>query len=436
VLVALRAARSPFGDVDVGWITAAGMRIWETHAVPRVNGYSFVAPDHPWIMHEWGFGVLYALGYGAFGLRFFAMLAAVATMATGAIVVDRAFRALSPAVAAVLCAALFVVAFDRMTSARPVGVVTLLAATMVVLTSRRTVLSRALAVLVQLLWTNVHGSFPLGLVILAARGARPAVLGAAVLSTFLNPYGPRLWAHVLRYAVGTDATIAIIRERVLEFAPVWRSGYHVVVTPFEIAGLVVLAAAAAHRRSLLVGGLVLLGLLQARNVTMALVVGTLVLLEPKTVRERWIAPVAVATMALACMLARGAIDDAIGGTAFVSLVERLPDRARVFVPFRASGLLLLTAAQRGVTTFFDARNDCYPPDIARIGLRLKDGELPEGRLAAALRPSEWAIVPSAAYVRATPGDARFAQLAVLEPALTSYRVVAREGGWLLLRAPE
>jgi hypothetical protein len=435
-LVAWRAARSPLGDVDVGWITAAGKRILQTHEVPRVNGYSFVAPEHPWIMHEWGFGVLYALGYGAFGVRFFAMIAAAATMATGALVVDRAFRALAPAFAAVLCATLFVVAFERMTSARPIGVVTLLAAIMVVIAPRRTALSDALCVLVELVWTNLHGSFPLGLVILAAMRARPAALVTAGASTILNPYGLRLWGHVLRYAFGTDETIAIVRERVLEFAPVWRAGYHAVVTPFELAALVVLGAFAAHRRSLLAALLVGLALLQARNVTIALVVGTLVVLDAKGARERWIAPVAACAAALVCVFARAAIDDAIGGAAFVGLVHRLPDGARVFVPFRSSGLLLLYGAERGVTTFYDARNDCYPPAIARLALRLKDGILPEGGLVGALRGTEWAIVPSEAYVRATPGDARFAQLALLEPALRGYRVEAREGGWLLLRSPE
>jgi hypothetical protein len=119
-------------------------------------------------------------------------------------------------------------------------------------------------------------------------------------------------------------------------------------------------------------------------------------------------------------------------------VRKVPDGSKVFVPFRSGGLLLLLASERGVLTFYDARNDCYPPAIAGPALALKDGELPPEGLVALLarHGTERAIVPSAEHVRATPGDPRWPALGVLEPALRpGFAPVASDGGWVLLERP-
>src|SRR5262249_25503493 len=61
------AVTEPVDDLDVWWIAAAGRDLLATSAVPRVNAYSYTAPDSPWVMHELAFGLLYAFGLHAVG---------------------------------------------------------------------------------------------------------------------------------------------------------------------------------------------------------------------------------------------------------------------------------------------------------------------------------------------------------------------------------
>ena len=445
VFVTIRAARAPLDDVDVGWLVATGRTVLATHAVPTRNAFSYAAPDQPWVMHEWLLGVVYAAGFRAVGAVFLNAVAVLAATALGALVLHAARRT-SPIVGTVWTIALFVVAFDRVTSARPIGVMLVFPALFVVLAFRRRLTAPRLVALVviELAWTSLHGSFFLGPLILLAtaldartRGHLAALVGA-IIATFVNPYGLRLHRLVLGYALGLDPTLHEVRARVLEFAPIWRPAYHVVVSPAEIALVLVVAVMAFRRggaRGVLAGILVLMALLQARNAAVAAIVGSMLVFpesEPSP-RAAWPALAALAAGLLA--LRTPAIDDSLGGTAFVELAAGLPANANVFVPFRSAGLLLLLDGERGVRTFYDARNDCYPPDLARIGLALKDGELPAEGLATVLlrHGTTAAIVPRASFVEATPGDARWPALAVLEPALAGWERFGESGGWVSLR---
>ena len=329
----------------------------------------------------------------------------------------------------------------------------------------------AACVLLTVLWTNVHGSFPLALVLAAAaafdaplRRGHLFALGGGVLGTFVNPYGLRLHGLVIEYALGSNG-IRAVHERVLEYAPIWRAAYHDVVSPGELGVILVLLVVAIdalrrpHARAAAAVALLLCvgALVQARNAGLAIVLGSLlvqthvakyVVARLGTAPElherawRWIGPAALAgVLALASTIATRAPDDwiaeAIGGPAFARLARQLPDGAKAFVPFRSGGLLLYVAGERRVTTFYDSRNDCYPAAIARTALALKDGELPEEGLSALLvrHGTSFALVPQEAFVRATPGDPRWGNLAVLEPALRGWTPVAADGGWTLYSAP-
>jgi len=455
--VTIRAARATLDDVDVGWLVAAGRWTLAAHAAPTRNAFSYAAPDHPWVMHEWLLGVIYAAGWRAVGAVFLNAIAVVAATALGGLVLHAARRT-SALAAAAWTTALFVFSFNRLTSARPIGVMLVFPAIFVVLAFQRKLGSKRVIALVvlELVWTNLHGSFLLGVVILLAawwegrtRAHLAALVGAAA-ATLVNPYGLGLHRLVLRYALGRDPTLTEVHARVLEFAPVWRPSYHVLVSPLELGLLVFVAIAAVqrrHARGALALVLVAMALLQARNVALATIVGS-ILVFPPNVRDivprhplrrprrdaSWLVLPAICAGLVA--LRAPAIDGSLGGPGFARLVAELPANANVFVPFRSSGLLLLLAGERGVRTFYDARNDCYPDDLARIGLALKDGELPPEGLATILRRfgTTAAIVPRADVVRATPGDARWPALAVLEPALVTFARVDEADGWRLLRA--
>jgi hypothetical protein len=54
---------------DIGRHLTLGKIIWETHAVPRINLFSYTAPDSPFINHHWLGEVFLYLGSVVFGLK-------------------------------------------------------------------------------------------------------------------------------------------------------------------------------------------------------------------------------------------------------------------------------------------------------------------------------------------------------------------------------
>src|SRR5262245_8390900 len=43
----------PHTDSDYWWHVRTGQYIWETGTLPRFDPFSYTAPDHPWVTHEW-----------------------------------------------------------------------------------------------------------------------------------------------------------------------------------------------------------------------------------------------------------------------------------------------------------------------------------------------------------------------------------------------
>jgi hypothetical protein len=464
----VRCATARIGDADVWWIAAAGRRMLRDGRVPHTNGWSFVEPDRSWVMHEWVLGIPYALGLREAGPAFFALTAAATFVVTGAIVawatVGRARHA------GVGCALAFVslVLFAHPT-ARPAWVALAFPALMTTLAFRDR-LPRVAAfacVVLELVWVNAHGSFPLGPAVLfaaalASADGRPRRLATAVAAaavTLVNPYGLRLHALVVDYA-GAWGSGANDLGRIVEYAPIWDSRYFGLVSPLGAVALGLLAAVAVdalaggrHRaRSILVLAVVVLAARHARNAPVAAVVASITAVPAVDdlvtrlrlssylgsrllVLRSWVAGAVVVALAVAG-IAFGTvgsrsptdwIDASLGGASFVRLASRLPDGASAFAPFRSAGLLLWLTADRGVRVFYDPRNDCYSPEMRHVGLTLAEWPLP--RLAAELdaRGARFAVVPSPDGV---PVSLRVGYDGALagDPA---WSVLARDGAWAL-----
>src|ERR1700731_2673945 len=45
--------RSRFNDPDLWYHLKIGEIIWNTHAIPRIDLFSFTANGHPWVAQEW-----------------------------------------------------------------------------------------------------------------------------------------------------------------------------------------------------------------------------------------------------------------------------------------------------------------------------------------------------------------------------------------------
>lgn len=422
--LAARAATRPIDDPDVWWVAAAGRYVLAAGRAPVENMYSYAEPSRPWVMHEWLLAAPYALGLERLGPSFFALAALLFLSLAAALVVRATLGACRRPAAGAFMALLGLGVFGaRLLSARPASAALVFPAAMVLLAfaprlSRR---AAAAAVALELVWANAHGSFPLGVVLLGAgalehpqdRARRLAAAAAAAGVTLLNPYGPALYGLVLGYLAGDGGgAYSFIREHLTEFAPLWRDGGRV-VGPAELAGLAALAALSTSAalapgrrvRALVCSGLLALAVMHVRHVELAGLLGAMLLaphadalagrlgLPPRAgapARRLSLAALAPGlVLALAAHAAArrerdlaGWIAPGLGGPAVVALAGVLPAGARVFAPFKESGLLLWLAAERGARVLRDPRNDCYSRETLEAALAL-DVPAPDAATAAA-----------------------------------------------------
>jgi hypothetical protein len=81
-LFVFNGGRKLFRDSDTGWHIRTGERILMTHALPRIDPYSFSKAGEPWLDWEWGSDVLMGLAHRLDGLRGVAAMFAVAIAAS------------------------------------------------------------------------------------------------------------------------------------------------------------------------------------------------------------------------------------------------------------------------------------------------------------------------------------------------------------------
>ena len=429
----LRGALEPFGDQDVGWLAAAGRALLATGEVPRTNGWGVTDAALPWTMHEWALGPLYALALAHAGLAGAVSLGiAAAALTTALLALGTIGRARSLGAGALACVLAMLAARECLVEPRPAYLLlgAPLAMALLAVRERFSRAHAAAAIALELAWTQLHGSFPLGLAVLAAaalaherdRPARIAALALSALATLLNPYGLALFGLVGRYVVGGDDAAEAIHAHIAEFQPLWAAG-PVFGHPVRVLGVVLVVTGASEgvlrgaRAERFAAGLALalglLAVLHARYVPQAVTLGA-VLLVPRldaalanvalarpafegvaVARRTAMASAAVSLLALGLVLARGThADDALGGDALPSLARDPRAAGRpAYVAFDAAGRYLWLAPAPA-RVFFDPRNDCYAAETARTAFAIEEGECTGSCLETALAPVEVAIVPT------------------------------------------
>lgn len=444
-VAAMYVATSRVVDVDIWWIAAAGRDMLATGRVPRVNGYSFAAPDQPWVMHEWLLGPFFALGLRAFGDSFGALATLAMLGAAVWIVLDLATREAAHPMRATALGLLTLVLFGRrFLTIRPMGIALLLSMVFAIVAFRPRFGARSLLLLVglELFWANAHGSFLLGVALIAAsaidsavdRRMRVAAAGLALLVTFANPYGWHLHAFVFRYLLGDHGGVHdFIRTHIAEFLPLWRN-HGATVGPLEVIGLAVFgvfAVRAVFRREWRIRGALCLALfaMAISSVRHFEQFGllTFVLLGPMTwsstpsprVMTRWtLVPGLVLGLIAYCLVrARRPADDwvapTLGGPSLTRLIAALPDGARVVTTFPAAGRVIWLGAPRGIGVLYDPRNDCYPRNVAEDAFALD--------------------APTLTAENALTILDRYAVAAVILPTSSRAATLAVGGGWRVAR---
>ena len=460
-IACLSAATSRVFDPDVHWLAAAGRQLLVTGHVPSANVFSYTAPDHPWLMHEWLLSPLYAWLLESLGPSGLPLLALASCLAMAALQlqlsVGRADNRLAGLLVALFAAGVFAA---LMASPRPTVVARLFPVGMLALATVPRFQRRhaAVAVLLEWVWANAHGSFPLGLVILLVaaaatdehRALRLKTTAAAALFTLLNPAGWHLHALVLGYLTGGSATLALVHAHVREF----RSAFVLLEDPwpfFELGGLALVFVLSLHAlarrrhraRAALALVLCLMGLAQARHVMLAILLGAPLLLpEVESLLAgrgaRLALPSARGLSLLlllpASLLASSAwwlqrseleradwIHPSLGGASFARLATQVPDGAHVYTHFGVAGRLIWLDSGRGVRVFYDSRNDCYPADVVREAFELADPEIEPAHALSVLqsRGTDTALLGP------------FGSLGSILAASSDWQLSARDGSWQL-----
>jgi hypothetical protein len=231
-------------DGDTGWHIRTGEYVLDTGTVPRTDLFSFSKPGEPWFAWEWGADVVLALLHRALGLKGVVLWAAVWICLFAALLARRMAERGAGLFVVVPLLLLGVGGSSMHFLARPhlFSLIFLLVTAWLVERDRARpdgwiwTLAPVLA-----LWTNLHGAFPAGIVVIGAAAAGSgaeawlggerdwrkwrqarrylAVAGAAGLATLANPFGWGVHAHIWGY-LRSDW----IRNVVQEFqAPDFRS---------------------------------------------------------------------------------------------------------------------------------------------------------------------------------------------------------------------
>ncbi len=228
-LPTLAALLAPMPAVDLAYQLRAGGEILDSGAIPVMDTWTYTIQGQPWTDQQWGAQVLLALVYRAVGWSGLAIMrAALVALAFGLLllVVRRRNPALASRWQALLVLAAFVVASPALALRPQLFAIVLFAATLLILADRGAHPRRIwLIPILAVAWANLHGSFPLVLVVLGI-----AVLGDLLdkrewrislavtvvsgLATLVNPLGLDVWGYVVRLA--TNPTIG---SRVSEWRP-------------------------------------------------------------------------------------------------------------------------------------------------------------------------------------------------------------------------
>jgi hypothetical protein len=230
--------RGRFNDPDLWYHLKIGEIIWNSHSIPRVDGFSFTASGHPWMAQEWLSQVLIYGAYKLDGYTGLMMLLCIlpALLVAGAYTLCSLYSRNSKV--AFLGGLLVWICSTVGLAIRPhlIGYL-LLVCELLILHLGRSRDPRWLLGLPPLfaLWVNCHGSFFLGLVILAvivccsflevqwglvvsrrwARGPRNTLAIASLLSLaalLVNPIGLKLALNPLKVMGQLPLNLTQIQE--------------------------------------------------------------------------------------------------------------------------------------------------------------------------------------------------------------------------------
>jgi hypothetical protein len=211
IVPALVAFVSKTSTIDLAYHVRTGLQILATRGVPRVDTYSFGASGSPWFDQQWLSQVLFAGAWKAGGwATVIALRALMVSVGMGTLYLACRWLGARVRTSVFLSVGGFLLALPNLSARPQIFAVPLFSATLWLLASRRTHPRRLwLVPPLVVIWSNVHGSFPLALLIvglalaadlldrdLRSAGRTALTLVGVALATAVTPFGPTVWTYV------------------------------------------------------------------------------------------------------------------------------------------------------------------------------------------------------------------------------------------------
>ena len=259
-------------DPDTYMHLTVGQWIWDHHAIPRQDFFSYSLPGQPWVAHEWLSEVVFAVIYRFFGWTGLVLTVGLSLSVTLAVLL-RFLLGRVPPIYAVLFTALAYAGLSSHLLIRPhilVWPILVLWVTRLVNAVEKHQSPPFYLLGLMTLWANLHGSFIFGLVIAIPLGL-DAIISAplkgervklfktwslfclsAVLASLISPLGVE----------GLLFPLQLMRLKHLDAIVEWMPSQFIGFNPLELILLVYLCLALLGLCSLsLVRALILVGLL-------------------------------------------------------------------------------------------------------------------------------------------------------------------------------
>lgn len=408
----LGSSKSIFNDGDVSWHIATGQWILAHGQIPRTDPFSFTWAGKPWVPIEWLAETIMASAYRFVGYSGISALATAALIALHAVIVSNATRFVRPLAALGAIIAMDVVLIPMML-ARPHLLAWALLAFWTSLMVHARQKDRApplAAALLMVVWTNLHGSFVIGLVV-AAVLALEALLASGDRSRALRQWG--LFGVACLIAVFVNANglegvlhpLKIANLSMLPLVDEWKPS-NPAVTPFffvVLAGVLALIwvkRPAMHPvRWVLLCALLGLALLQVRHQGVLAIVAAVILPEAFAKGSArgeaegkvwWLVGAAAATLIVVRLFMPMTPPENEANP--WNLIAAVPPDLRsqpVLNGYVMGGPLILS----GIRTYVDGRGDMYGDELV-IGYKsITDGDAAKFEEAVQRWGIRWAILP-------------------------------------------
>jgi hypothetical protein len=279
--------RRLFADADPGWHIRSGDLILSTGAVPHADPFSFLELRKPWYAFEWAAEVLMSVAHRAAGMPGIAFLFTFVILAAVWAWFHLNGKLGGNFFVSCLLAPPFVATVQTHWLARPhvLAHLLLVGALLYLETAPSRFRRRDAAVLflTAVVWANVHGSFPLIIVLALCYAVGKHLYGSgsrwywwaaacAFAGTLVNPYGLRLHQHVILFTISPELRPLISEWTPLDFSSVFGIQPAIVVAIVAIGGLLALFQKRLHH-FLICGLLVWFSLQASRGLALAALAG-------------------------------------------------------------------------------------------------------------------------------------------------------------------